>query len=85
VHYLAGKIQAVEEESLLKRLQAQLEAQFAKPDGLAKVFKEYAPEFTWLDKGNFEDPMATKVYEEWSASEESSYEEDIGSEEMEGW
>jgi hypothetical protein len=87
VKYLAGRIQAIEEEGFVKRMKA-LQAQFAEPDGLEKVLQKYAPELAWLDKGNFEDPLATKVYEDWSASEESIYDdwyEESEGEDMEEW
>jgi hypothetical protein len=64
VIYLTRKIKAAEETLLLERL----EAQFVEPDGLEKMFKDYAPEFTWFDRGNFEEHVAMDDCEDWSES-----------------
>jgi hypothetical protein len=45
VHYLGGNIKAGREKPLLERLTDE----FAEPDGLAKMFTEYAPEFRWFE------------------------------------
>jgi hypothetical protein len=64
VVYLMRKKKAAEENFLLERL----ETQFGEPDRLEKMFKESAPEFTWFEHGNFEEPVSVDDYEDWSES-----------------